>query len=129
MSILLRPAASLYGAVTNFRNYLYDQEILPTYKSTLPVVSIGNVTAGGTGKTPLTLCIAERLKERGHSPVVLSRGYGGSRCGPWLVDLQKDTAATVGDEPLLLTRRLGVPVVISRERAAGARLIEERKLG
>jgi tetraacyldisaccharide 4'-kinase len=94
------------------------------YRSRLPVVCIGNFTAGGTGKTPLTALVAGELARLGRSPVVLSRGYGGRLKGPHWVDLALDTAGDVGDEPLLLAAK--VPVVVSSDRERGARAIESR---
>ena len=96
--------------------------------SALPVVSVGNLTAGGNGKTPLCLYLVEMLKQRGLKPVILSRGYGGSLKGPHLVQID-DTPEKVGDEPLLMAQTGGVPVVIARARAEGAQCIEREKLG
>lgn len=94
----------------------------------LPVVSIGNLTCGGNGKSPLCLYLSERLKTLGHKPVILSRGYGGTASGPHLVKVD-DEVALVGDEPLFLARRSGSPVVISRRRASGSQFIARRALG
>lgn len=92
------------------------------YRSRLPVICVGNFTAGGTGKTPLTLHLAGRLITMGERPAILTRGYGGSLKGPHWVDASKDTARDVGDEPLLLAR--AAPTLISRDRRAGAIAIE-----
>jgi tetraacyldisaccharide 4'-kinase len=92
------------------------------YRSRLPVVCIGNFTAGGTGKTPLTLLAIELLRSRGEIPVCLSRGYGGKKRGPVWVDKRIDSASTVGDEPMLLAGQ--APVLVSRDREAGAKAIE-----
>lgn len=120
--------AAVYGAGVLLRNQLYDRKILSAYRSRLPVVSIGNINVGGSGKTPLCLLLAACLRERGYSPVILSRGYGGSEGGPLLV--RKDhLPEAVGDEPLLLALRGVAPVVVASRRTAGARYIEEGKLG
>lgn len=95
------------------------------YTSTLPVVCVGNLTAGGAGKTPLSLLIASLIAER--KPAFLTRGYRGRLHGPHQVEPQKDAAADVGDEALLLARR--GPTVVSRQRAEGARLIERLGCG
>jgi tetraacyldisaccharide 4'-kinase len=128
IQIPLRVLSVMYGAITSFRNYLYDRGALASYVSALPVVSVGNLTVGGNGKTPLCLYLVEALKERGLHPVILSRGYGGSLKGPHLVQLD-DSPARVGDEPLLMAQTGGVPVVIACARASGARFIEREKLG
>jgi tetraacyldisaccharide 4'-kinase len=87
-----------------------------------PVVVIGNLTVGGSGKTPLTLWLVEWFTRQGLTVGVLSRGYGGSASVPTWVDTDADPAV-VGDEPLLLKRRSHVPVMVSRDRVAGARLL------
>ncbi len=126
--IPLKALSTLFGVITRARNYLYDRAILRSYVSSLRVVSVGNLTVGGNGKTPLCLYIVEALKQRGLKPVILSRGYGGTLKGPHIVQ-PTDSARSVGDEPLLMALTSGVPVVISRSRAAGARLIEREGLG
>ena len=114
---LLGPIGSVVGWVAERRWHSTDG-----YRAKLPVICIGNFTAGGTGKTPLALDVARTLKHAGETPVFLSRGYGGSRRGPHQVDLAKDTAAEVGDEVLLLAMR--DIAFVARDRAAGAKAIE-----
>lgn len=125
---LLAPLAALFRSITRTRNYLFDRGYLSSYRSSLPVISVGNLTVGGNGKTPLCLYLVERLKEQGYKPVILSRGYGGSLSGPHHVG-QNDSPSAVGDEPLLMARSSGVPVVIARARAEGAQMIEREQLG
>lgn len=120
---LLWPLSRLYGLVISIRNHAYDIGILPTFSSRLPVVCVGNLTAGGSGKTPLVLALANELLVQGHRPVILSRGYGGRFVGPHRVSVA-DRADEVGDEPLLMARRGICPVVVARDRVAGARCIE-----
>jgi len=124
---LLWVGAKLYSLVTRLRNIGFDLNLLKRYRSSLPVVSIGNLTAGGNGKTPLALAVAEGLTERGYRPVILSRGYGGGVEGPYLVS-RDDTSDRVGDEPCMMAR-WGFPIVIARKRVEGAKLIEEESLG
>lgn len=115
---LLAPLAAVYA-------WAGERRIRRTqaYRSRLPVVCVGNFTAGGTGKTPLALAIARHLVDEGEHPVFLTRGFKGSHKGPRWVDADHDTAAEVGDEPLLLAR--AAPVMVARDRRLGAIAIEE----
>jgi tetraacyldisaccharide 4'-kinase len=115
----LAPAAWVYGAVARARLHQPCR-----HKSRLPVVCIGNFTAGGTGKTPLTRLIAEWLTSAGQPPCILTRGYGGRLPGPHKVDPARDVADDVGDEALLLAG--AYPVCLARDRAAGSQAIETR---
>jgi tetraacyldisaccharide 4'-kinase len=114
---LLSPVGAIYGSLARM---LYKRST--PYRSRLPVICIGNFTAGGTGKTPLALYICNQLKQAGHEPVALTRGYGGSLEGPYWVNAGSDKARDVGDEALLLA---GVaPTQLARDRQQGARAIE-----
>jgi tetraacyldisaccharide 4'-kinase len=114
---LLAPFGWLYGA-----SVVYRARHTVRYRPSAKVVCVGNLTVGGTGKTPIALEIARMLLERGARPVFLTRGYGGKVRGPAFVAAD-DRATLVGDEPLLLVSI--APVIISRDRAAGAKLAEE----
>jgi tetraacyldisaccharide 4'-kinase len=115
---LLSPLGWLYGRIAAARMARAGTRI------DIPVVCVGNFTAGGAGKTPTALWIVAWLQRQGRRPVVLSRGYGGSLGGPLLIDPARHGAADCGDEPLLLARI--APVVVSADRAAGARLAATR---
>ena len=118
------PMARLLGPISRVWAYAAERRInrATPYRASLPVICVGNFTAGGTGKTPLAIHIAGLLTERGERPAFLTRGYGGRQRGPHRVDAALDTAADVGDEPLLLARH--APVMVARDRVAGARAIE-----
>lgn len=120
MAVLLSPVSLVWRWITDFR-----WSLARPYRSTLPVICVGNLTAGGAGKTPAALAIARMLQQEGFKPAFLSRGYGGAKKGPHLVDRALDTASEVGDEPILLARV--APTVVSADRAKGARLIETLK--
>ncbi|MBA2126857.1 tetraacyldisaccharide 4'-kinase [Hyphomicrobium methylovorum] len=119
---LLAPVAAVVGRIASAR--LRDQN---GYRSRLPVICVGNFTAGGSGKTPLALLLAKLVKEEGRAPWFLSRGYGGSASGAVLVDPTRHAAADVGDEPFLLAAHASA--VVSRDRRKGAELIEQNATG
>ncbi|MBY0558371.1 tetraacyldisaccharide 4'-kinase [Hyphomicrobium sp.] len=114
---LLSPIGTLVGRIASRR----IQNANP-YRSALPVICVGNFTAGGSGKTPLALFLAKLVAEEDREPWFLSRGYGGSLEGPVRVIADLHTAREVGDEPLLLAR--AAPTVVSRDRRKGAEAIE-----
>ena len=114
---------SFYGAVMALRRYASERGWLKSYAAQLPVVSIGNLEVGGTGKTPFTISLAEALNQRGHRVAVVTRGYGGQLNGPLKVE-PGHTAAQVGDEPLLMARA-GLSVIKAPDRVAGAKLAAE----
>ena len=126
-SILL-PLAVLFRLVTAVRNLLYNFGLLPQLKVSLPVISVGNVAVGGSGKTPMVIWIAETLKAAGRKPVIVLRGYGGTERGPLGVQ-DADSAERVGDESLLVRRKTGLPVVVSRSKLEGAKYAAENGLG
>ena len=126
---LAAPLAPLYGAVVRARNRQFDAHPDRAARVSVPVVSVGNLSSGGTGKTPLTLYLAEGLEAAGWTNVVLSRGYGGKRdIDPMSVEMDSDPRQT-GDEPLLMARRLGPDrVVVGRKRhAAALRALAQRR--
>lgn len=112
---LLLPFNPLYAAATAARNLLYDRETLHASSLPFPVVSVGNLSTGGTGKTPLVLALAQLLSAAGRYPVILSRGYGRSSSEIARVD-PAGTAERFGDEPLLLARNSPAPVFVGADR-------------
>lgn len=117
----LLPLAWLYAAITALRRWLYGIGVLRSTRVGVPVVVVGNITAGGTGKTPVTIWLANALSERGFRPGVTSRGYRGAvGRSPVAVTPESDPAA-VGDEPVLIARRCRCPVVVHPDRVAAAR--------
>jgi tetraacyldisaccharide 4'-kinase len=126
--ILLLPLGWLYFGVMLLRNYFFDRGIFKTVKLPCVVISIGNLTMGGTGKTPLVDLILEDLKVRELKTLVLSRGYRGRYTGVQRVVDSPDAAATFGDEPVFLMKRHPqVPVYVTRSRSKNARSIFERE--
>jgi tetraacyldisaccharide 4'-kinase len=114
---LLWPASLLFRIVVFARRLLYWARLLPSAHPGIPVIVVGNLTVGGSGKTPLALWIAQFLKEKGRSPAIVSRGYGGSARGPRAATIADDPAQ-VGDEPVVLSRRSGCPVWVGADRLA-----------
>jgi tetraacyldisaccharide 4'-kinase len=123
--LLLLPLSWLYGAVMGVRRAFYAQGWLPSYRIDRPVIVVGNVTVGGTGKTPLVAWLAEQLTRRGLKVGILSRGYGATATKPIIVE-PGSRWQNVGDEPLLLRQRTGCDVVVSIDRVAGAQLLMQR---
>ncbi|MDE2298822.1 MAG: tetraacyldisaccharide 4'-kinase, partial [Burkholderiales bacterium] len=120
LAYALLPVATLFLAVTALRRGLYRIGWLRTQAVSAPVIVVGNLVAGGAGKTPTVIAIVAALRRHGYSPGVVSRGYGASIKG--LLDVtRKLSAAECGDEPLLLHLRTGAPVVVGRNRVAAAR--------
>ena len=117
-SHLLKPLGALYGAIAARR--LQRKGL----NAGIPVFCVGNYHVGGAGKTPTVLALAKLMRELGETPVVLSRGYGGTLRGPIKVDPERHAASDVGDEPLMLAGHL--PVVVSRRRADGVPLARSR---
>lgn len=128
MSFILAPLSFIFLAVTRFRNALFDAGILSVYRANLPVLSVGNLTVGGNGKTPLVAFVVDLLREAGFRPAVVMRGYGGRERGPYLV-CSEDSPRRVGDEAMLLFRQLGVPIIVSSKRRQGVKLVETQGLG
>ncbi len=121
----LIPVSWLFAALTAVRRGAYQLGLLPRVTLPVPVIVIGNITVGGSGKTPLVIHLVETLRAMGKKPGVILRGYGGGVTAPQLVQPDSD-AAQAGDEAVLLARRAGCPVATGRDRVAAARLLLEQ---
>jgi len=121
----LNPLSTIYGSIVKTRNALYDRGHMPVRRLDGPVVSIGNLSAGGSGKTPFVMLLGELLKGRGVKFDVLSRGYGRKTRGVLLVD-PAALPQEFGDEPLLISRKLQVPVIVGEDRYEAGRFAEAK---
>jgi tetraacyldisaccharide 4'-kinase len=121
----VNPLSSIYGGVVTLRNTLYQRRLLPARTLKGGVVSVGNLSTGGSGKTPFVILLGELLQARGIPFDVLSRGYGRTTRGVLLVD-PAGSAQEFGDEPLLIARRLNAPVVVGEDRYRAGCFAESR---
>lgn len=121
----MNPLSAIFGAGVAVRNRLYDRGTLSVHKLSRPVVSIGNISVGGSGKTPFLMALGELLKTRGVDFDVLSRGYGRHSSETAIVD-PAGTPHQFGDEPLLIARKLQVPVVVGADRYQSGLLAEQK---
>jgi tetraacyldisaccharide 4'-kinase len=117
-ALLLAPLGALYGFSVALK-----AKFSRSFDPGLPVICVGNLTAGGSGKTPVAIGLAASLRARGHKPFFLTRGYGGAEKGPAMAS-RAHSAAQMGDEALLLAR--AAPTIVARDRAQGARLAKEK---
>ena len=128
LTLLLLPFSALFSAVSGLRRLAYRRGWLASVAVGVPVVIVGNLTAGGSGKTPLTIWLVNWLRAQGYRPGVVSRGYGGAARG--CVEVQPGSPpAEVGDEPLLIRIKTEAPVVVGRDRVAAARTLLARHPG
>lgn len=114
---LLLPIAWVYGLIIRLRCYCFKKKLFKSYKAPVPIIIVGNITLGGTGKTPLVIALVEYLKTQGFKPGVVSRGYGSkAESYPYVIDKESSTTTEAGDEPFLIHLRGQVPVVIAPNR-------------
>jgi tetraacyldisaccharide 4'-kinase len=119
--LVLFPLSLLFGAAVAVRRWLYRAGALRCERIPIPVIVVGNISVGGTGKTPSVLWLVDCLQEHGYRPGVVTRGYGGSED---LQEVRSDSdPAHAGDEPVLLAKRAGVPVFAGRDRARAAQAL------
>ncbi len=123
---ILQPISVVYQWIISFRQWLYQKKILKIHTVSKPVIVVGNLTVGGTGKTPLVIALALWLKERGERPGIISRGYGKKGKNLSLHVTEDSKASDVGDEPLVIAHRTQCPVIVDANRVRGSqRLIQE----
>ena len=121
---LLWPLSLLFAALAALRRALYLTHLLPSVRLPVPVVVVGNVVVGGTGKTPLVIWLVDALRQAGYAPGVISRGYGGRVAGADVIEVTAaSNADRVGDEPLLIVHRAQCPVMVGRDRVAAGRAL------
>ncbi len=125
--LCMMPSSHVFAILVAIRNRLYDRGWLHPKRVSCPVISVGSIEAGGTGKTPITLWLAERLHAQGKHVAILSRGYGRRGRGVQLVDPHSCSPTDVGDEPWMMAHRLpGVPVIVGSSRYAAARYAQNQ---
>jgi tetraacyldisaccharide 4'-kinase len=121
----MNPLSAIFASGVALRNALYDRGALKVQRLTRPVVSVGNISVGGSGKTPFVIALGELLKERGIAFDVLSRGYGRDSAETAVVD-PRGSPAYFGDEPLLIARKLQAPVIVGPDRYRAGLLAEKK---
>jgi len=121
LALLLLPLAALFGLGAALRRLAFRQRWADSHRLPVPVLVVGNLTVGGTGKTPVTAWLAAVCQQAGHRPGIVSRGYGGHPAPAPRLVTATDDAADVGDEPLMLRRETGLPVCVHPDRVAAAR--------
>ena len=123
VALLLWPVSLVYCAVVELRRLAYSCGLMPVTHYDVPVIVVGNITVGGTGKTPFTIWLVEQLNKKGFSPGVVSRGYGRKNPSSTRIVTPHCDPEDVGDEPLLIARRTGVPVAVSKRRTEAINLL------
>lgn len=115
LSLLLTPLSWLFACISWLRRFLYRHHWLKTTHHSVPIIVVGNIHAGGTGKTPIVIAIVKKLQEKGMKVAVISRGFARKQNSVHLIANQ-DRAQNVGDEPLLIMQRTGAPVCVGKQR-------------
>ena len=128
LNFLLLPLTWLFGALVALRRWLYRRGVLASLHPGVPVIVVGNLNAGGSGKTPFVIWLVEWLRSQGHCPGVISRGYGRDDTDVRSV-ASGSLASEVGDEPLLIHLKSGVPVAVGTKRLDAARLLLAKNPG
>jgi tetraacyldisaccharide 4'-kinase len=126
LNYLLLPLSGLFFLISSARKKFYDLGILNSHKSNAKVIVVGNITVGGTGKTPVVITLTKYLLSRGYSVGVISRGYGGSNHKDSYFVNENSDPAVCGDEPLLIAKEAKVPVVVNKDRVQALKDLESR---
>ena len=125
ISSILTPLSWLFCAIVYIRKLFFKLRLISSYRSELPIIVVGNITVGGTGKTPMVIWLAKQLIEAGYKPGIISRGYGG-HASHWPQQVRPDSDPyVVGDEPLLIAQRTGCPMAVGPKRVDAAHALKE----
>lgn len=125
LALLLLPLTGLYCMIVTARRLAYRWRLKTTHRLAVPIIVVGNINIGGTGKTPLVSWLASYLRDQGYRPGLVARGYGG-KASHWPQQVRPDSdPAVVGDEPVLLTQITGCPMAVAPDRVAAARALLE----
>lgn len=122
---LLLPLSVIFWVIVSLRRFAYQIGFIKSHKAPIPVIVVGNITVGGSGKTPVIIALCQLLQEKGYRPGVISRGYGGSYQSHAWVTANSDPR-DVGDEPVLIARRTNMPVVVAKRRIDAINLLLAR---
>lgn len=122
--LALLPFSYLFRGIITCRRFAYQHHWLSSYRSSLPVIVVGNITLGGTGKTPFVIYLANYLRQQGFHPAIILRGVGGTAATP-IVVTEHSSAFEVGDEAMLLFKHSGAPIIVSKNRTVAAQIIEK----
>ena len=125
VSGILKPLSWLFCSLVFVRKWLFKLRLLSSYRSELPIIVVGNISVGGTGKTPMVIWLAKQLQQAGYKPGIISRGYGGN-ASHWPQQVRPDSDPyVVGDEPLLIAQRTGCPMAVGPSRVDAAHALRQ----
>ena len=126
IALLLWPVSLVYCAIASLRRIAYANGFFSVTRFSKPIIAVGNLTVGGTGKTPFTIWLANHLREHGFRPGVVSRGYGRRDISNTLMVYSDSDPEEVGDEPFVIARRTKIPVAVAKKRSDAVRLLLDK---